>query len=152
VSEPGEVLRLERTFAAPAHDVFDAWTDPEVLKRWWAAGPGYRTPVAEVDLRPGGRYRLAMERPDGGLHTVAGEYREVSRPERLVYTWAWVQEDGSEGEVSTVTVHFRGEGDRTTVVIEHAGLPDERARDAHGEGWGGCLETLARNVFVAPVR
>ena len=67
-----------------------------VLRRWWAAGPDWGTPLAEVDLRPGGRYRLSMREPGGAVHTVGGEYLEVRRPERLVYTWAWEDEPGDE--------------------------------------------------------
>jgi uncharacterized protein YndB with AHSA1/START domain len=141
-------LRLERTMDAPAQDVFDAWTSPEVLRRWWAVDPSYRVPVAEVDLRVGGAYRLTMERPDGSTHTVQGEYREVSPPERLVFTWAWVEEDGSIGHVSTVTVTFRGAGTRTTVVIEHAGLPTAESRERHSAGWTACLTNLAQRVFA----
>jgi uncharacterized protein YndB with AHSA1/START domain len=142
-------LRVERTFDAPAQDVFDAWTNPEVLRRWWGAEPTDRVPVAEVDLRVGGAYRLAMERPDGTTHTVQGEYREVSRPRRLVYTWAWVEADGSKGHASIVTVHFRGEGARTTVVIEHSELPSAESRERHAQGWSACLANLERRVFPA---
>jgi len=147
------ILRLERTFHAPPEAVFDAWTHPEVLRRWWAADPDWSTPVAEVDLRVGGRYRLSMHPPDGGAaHTVAGTYLEVRRPERLVYTWAWEQEDGEMGPQTTVTVRFCAEdAERTTVVIEHAGLSGE-SRERHGAGWSACLASLERAVFPEVAR
>ena len=146
-------LRLERTFDAPAEDVFDAWTNPEVLRRWWAADPAGHTPVAEVDLRVGGAYRLTMQDGEGGaLHTVRGEYREVARPERLVYTWAWEEEGGVLGHESVVTVRFLGEDDRTTVVLEHADLASEESRDRHGVGWSGCLENLQLRVLSGAAR
>jgi uncharacterized protein YndB with AHSA1/START domain len=142
-------LRIERTFDAPAVDVFDAWTNPEVLKRWWGASPTWRTPVAEVDLRVGGSYRLSMEDPDAGtFHTVTGEYREVRRPERLVYSWCWVQDDGQTGPVSTVSVEFVEADARTTVLLEHSGLESAESRNRHGEGWAGCLETLRTRIFA----
>lgn len=141
-------LRLERTYEASPEEVFDAWTNPEVLRRWWASEPAFTTPVAEVDLRVGGGYRLSMESPSGALHTVRGEYREVSRPDRLVYTWAWEEEDGSTGHVSTVTVSFQRTGESTTVVLEHTDLPSAESRDRHGIGWEGCLESLQREVFA----
>lgn len=142
-------LRLERTFEATAEEVFDAWTNPEVLRRWWAAGEDWRTPTAEVDLRVGGRYRLSMEDPaTGALHTVGGEYREVVRPQRLVYSWCWERESDEPDHVSTVTVEFRGEGERTTVVLEHAGLPSSTSRDQHGHGWEACLENLRTRVLT----
>lgn len=142
-------LRLEHTFDAPAEEVFDAWTNPEVLRRWWVVNPSWVTPLAEVDLRVGGRYRLSMEDPQTGQqHTVGGEYSEVSRPERLVYTWCWEQ-DGRPGDhVSTVTVQFRGDGERTTVVLEHTGLASPDSRDQHAHGWTACLESLASRVLA----
>jgi uncharacterized protein YndB with AHSA1/START domain len=59
------IVRVERTFAAPAADVFDAWTSPEVMRRWLHPGPDWATPEADVDLRVGGRVRVVMRRPDG---------------------------------------------------------------------------------------
>jgi uncharacterized protein YndB with AHSA1/START domain len=79
-------LRLERRFAASPDAVFDAWTNPEVLRRWWAAQPTWTSPGCELDLRVGGEYTLRMRADDGTIHAVAGEFREVERPERLVYT------------------------------------------------------------------
>jgi uncharacterized protein YndB with AHSA1/START domain len=142
-------LRLERTYDATPEEVFDAWTNPEVLRRWWMVDEAGRTPEADVDLRVGGSYRLAMEDPGpaGARHTVRGVYREVARPERLVYTWAWEEDDGSTGHESTVTVSFVEEGDRTTVVVEHAGLPDEASRERHSEGWQACLRILGARMF-----
>ncbi|HEV2975029.1 MAG TPA: SRPBCC domain-containing protein [Solirubrobacteraceae bacterium] len=143
------VVRLERTFAAPAEDVFDAWTNPDVLRRWWAARPNMTSPGCDVDLRVGGGYVLRMRDEDSGeLHVVVGEYREVERPRRLVYTWAWRGDGGpNPGHVSVVAVDFVGDGERTTVVLEHSGLPDEGSRRRHGEGWRATFENLARRVF-----
>ncbi len=141
------VLRLTRRFAAPRERVFDAWTDPELLRTWWAALQGWETSVAEVDLRPRGRYRLSMRDPGSDAeYTVAGEYVEVRRPERLVYTWTW--EGGAEimsgSEDTLVEVVFVPDGDGTEVVLTHSRFADDRIRDLHGEGWGGCLDNLAR--------
>ena len=143
-------LRTERTFDAPREAVFAAWTNPEVLKRWWASEPGWRSPSAEVDLCVGGRYRLSMGEPDGGpVHTVTGEYIEVRPPERLAYTWAWEGDppemDGSAGTL--VTVEFAEDDGRTTVTVLHTGFATEQARDLHKGGWGGCLDSLGRRVF-----
>jgi uncharacterized protein YndB with AHSA1/START domain len=143
------VLRLERTYDAPAEDVFDAWTNPEVLRRWWVASPSWRTPVADVDLRVGGSYRLSMEDPDAGtVRTVTGEYREVNRPRRLVYSWCWEEAEGVSGEVSTVTVEFVRDGERTKVVLEHSELSTAESRDGHRRGWEACMEILAARVFA----
>jgi uncharacterized protein YndB with AHSA1/START domain len=140
-------LELERTYHASAEEVFDAWTDPEVLRRWWAADPAWRTPAVEVDLRPGGRYRLSMEDPSrGAVHTVVGEYLDVERPARLRYTWQWEQ-GGETGPASTVEVRFLTDGARTTVVLRHTGLQSPESRERHRHGWEGCLESLRARVF-----
>lgn len=150
---PTTSLHLERTYDATPEEVFDAWTNPEVLRRWWAAQPSWRTPVAEVDLRVGGSYRISMEDPETGVrHTVGGEYREVRRPERLAYSWRWEQDDGSTGPVSTVTVDFLGEGASTTVVLEHIGLASPESCEQHRHGWAGCLENLQVRLFAAAPR
>jgi uncharacterized protein YndB with AHSA1/START domain len=147
----GPALRLERTFAAPAEVVFDAWTEPEVLRRWWAARPDWECASADVDLRVGGRYRLSMRDPsDGSVRTVGGEYVEIARPRRLVYTWTWLAaSDAMAGSEDTlVTVEFRDLGGRTAVAITHERFADERVRDLHVLGWEGCLDSLADRVFV----
>ena len=145
------VLRLERRFAAPRDAVFDAWTNPDVLREWWAAQPTWDTPTADVDLREGGRYRLAMRDPDSGeTHTLVGEYREIRRPERLVYTWTWESnEDAMSGSEDTlVEVDFADDGDGTNVVVTHSGFANEELRDMHAHGWNGCLDNLERRVFA----
>lgn len=140
-------LRLEHTFAAPREDVFDAWTNPEVLRRWWAAGPGWDTPAAEVDLREGGRYRLSMRNPQSGdTHAVVGEYREVRRPDRLVYSWAW-EGESSEPEETVVTVEFNDHGDATGVVLVHEGFSSDQSRAAHEHGWHAVLDNLRARVL-----
>jgi uncharacterized protein YndB with AHSA1/START domain len=138
-------LRLERRFDASPEEVFDAWTNPEVLRRWWAAAPGWETPSAEVDLRAGGRYRLTMRDPAAGAeHTVGGAYIEVRRPQRLTYTWAWEP----AGESSRVTVDFVAEGAGTRVELTHSGLLGDESRAQHEHGWNACLDNLAQRVFA----
>jgi len=143
-------LRLERTFAGTPEEVFDAWTNPEVLIRWWAAQPTWTSPGCEVDLRVGGHYALQMRDDDGKTYAVGGEYREVDRPRRLAYTWCWEGTDGPHpGHVSLVTVEFHADAEHggTTVVLEHAGLSSAESRAGHESGWIGALENLARRIF-----
>ncbi|HET7874267.1 MAG TPA: SRPBCC domain-containing protein [Methylomirabilota bacterium] len=134
-------LRLTRTLPAPRERVFRAWTDPEALTRWW--GPhGFETPSAELDLRVGGRYRLAMRKlPDGEVFYLTGTYREVRPPERLVYTWQWEAEP--ELGNTLVTVEFREVAGGTEVTVTHELFPSEKVGDDHNRGWSGCLDRLA---------
>jgi glutathione S-transferase len=149
-----ETFRLQRTFPAAPEDVFDAWTNPEVLERWWAARPSWTSPGCEVDLRVGGRYLLRMrDEETGEVHTVGGSYREIVRPSLLVYTWCWEGTGGPDpGHVSVVSVEFRADGEGTTVVLEHSGLPSAQSRIGHGEGWKGTFDNLARRIFNAGER
>lgn len=144
-------VRVERTFDASPEAVFDAWTNPEVLRRWWRAAPNHEVAVADVDLRVGGGYRLAMRNVDSGEDLVVhGTYREVTRPQRLVYSWAWEGTGPYAGHESEVAVTFaEREPGRTTVVIEHAGLLDATSAANHRSGWEGVLESLARSGVPA---
>ena len=141
MAKPETTLHLRRVFAAPREKVFEAWTAPEALTRWWGP-PGYATPTASVDLRPGGAYRLAMRKlPDGELFYLSGTYREVRHPEKLVYTWHWEAEP-ELGE-TLVTVEFRDLAGSTEVVVTHELFPSDKARGDHDKGWNGCLDRLA---------
>jgi uncharacterized protein YndB with AHSA1/START domain len=138
------VLRLERTFRAPAQAVFDAWTSAEVLRRWWPAGADWQTPVAEVDPRVGGSLRLVMRSPDGEEFGGSGEYLEISPPERLVFTWTWDGHEGHEG-TQLVEVEFSESADGvTTVVLTNRGLRDEESRRLHQQGWEASFGNLDR--------
>lgn len=139
-------LEVRRRFDAAPERVFDAWTNPDVLRRWFAARPDWDTPAAEVDLRPGGRYRLAMRDTGQDMtRTVVGEFTEIDRPGRLVYTWAWEHSDDTE---TLVVVEFRPDGDGTEVVLTHSGFADPDTRDDHRHGWGGCLDNLDARVIA----
>jgi uncharacterized protein YndB with AHSA1/START domain len=142
-------LELSHRFAASPEEVFDAWTNPDVLRKWWAAGETWETPLADVDLREGGRYRLSMKTDTGEVHTVGGEYREVQRPDRLVYSWQW--EEGPDpvqgGKETVVTVDFVPDGGGTLVRLVHTGFPAEEIKQMHAHGWQAVLANLERRVF-----
>ena len=143
------VLRLERLLDAPPERIFAAWTDPGLLRRWWAAEPDWTSPEATTDVRVGGRYRLSMQDTTGAVRSVAGEYLEVDPPRRLVYTWTWESHDDAPAgdEVTVVTVDFLPEGSATRVVLEQRGFSGEADRDRHDHGWRGCLDNLDRRVI-----
>ncbi len=145
-------LQVTRTYAARPEVVFRAWTNSEALKQWFAPSDEYSTPVAEVDLREGGSYRIHMKEPSGDIHAVGGVYREIQEPTRLVFTWAWEAGGGCGGTLddpnpeTLVTVEFRPTGEGTEVTVIHEQFPTEDARDKHYEGWTGCLAQLDKLV------
>ena len=139
-------LRLERIFDAAPERVFDAWTNPEVLRRWWAAGPDWEGVSAEVDLRVGGRLRLAMQDPGADRpYAGGGEYTVVERPARLAFTWRWEDRDDPE---TLVTIDFHRHGDGTRLVLAHSGLGSEESRAGHADGWTKCLDNLGTRVLA----
>lgn len=136
-------LTITRHYPAPIDAVFRAWTDPAQLVQWW--GPeGMSVPVCEMDVRVGGQWRTCMTSPDGAEHWVEGTYREISEPERLVFTWSWDQEDGSRGHETLVTVEFEAKDGGTEMRLTHALFQDAEACRLHHEGWASsfvCLDT-----------
>jgi uncharacterized protein YndB with AHSA1/START domain len=134
-------LCIERLLAAPRELVFAAWTEPRHLRRW-SAPHGFDIPLAEGDLRPGGGWRAAMRGPDGTEHRLVGTYREILPPERLVFTHAWIGEDGRPGPQTLVTVTFEAVGDSTLMRFTQTGFDSRAARDGHGGGWTEAFERL----------
>jgi uncharacterized protein YndB with AHSA1/START domain len=141
------VVEIVRKIAAPRDEVFRAWTDPDELRRWW--GPGeFTCPEAEVDLRPGGSYRLVMQPSAGDPMVLTGTYREVEPPARLVYTWRWETGPAADGSESLVTVEFREGGadpPTTELVLTHSEFPASHGPAPYRMGWeGGLVKFEAR--------
>ena len=137
----GHVVRIERVFAAPAEDVFDAWTSPEVMRRWFHCAPDWETPEAEVDLRVGGRIRVVMRKPDGTEAGAHGEFTLIDRPHRLVMTWTFDSEPANE---QLIELSFTESEGRTTVAMVNSGISTDERRQGQDWGWRGCLDELER--------
>jgi len=110
----------------------------------WFASPSHLRWLEEplLDLRPGGNYRFTVG--DGkNVWTIHGSYLEVRPPERVQFTWLWENDPihGDAGD-SVVTVDFEVRGAGTQVLLTHEGLPSERSRKEHDQGWAGCLDAL----------
>jgi uncharacterized protein YndB with AHSA1/START domain len=135
------VLRLERTFSAPAEAVFDAWTNAEVMRRWFHCAPDWATPEAEVDLRVGGAVRIVMLRPDGRAAGARGQYTVIERPRRLVMTWTFDDDPSNE---QLIELTFSESDGATTVVMVNSGISTDARREAQDWGWRGCLDELER--------
>jgi uncharacterized protein YndB with AHSA1/START domain len=139
--EAGHELRIERTFAAPAEEVFDAWTSPEVMRRWFHAFEDWQTPEAEVDLRVGGRVRVVMRRPDGRDSGMGGEYRLIDRPHRLVMTWTFDDHPSNE---QLIELTFSESEGSTTVLMVNSRISTDERRESQDKGWYGCFSELQR--------
>jgi uncharacterized protein YndB with AHSA1/START domain len=130
-------LVVTRSFNAPARLVFEAWTRPELFRRWWLPKSlGMTLRSCEMDVRVGGQYRLAFE-PDG--MAFFGTYREVTPPSRLVWT---NEEEGEGGPVTTVTFE---EQHGKTMLVMHERYSSKDALDAAGTGSADAMvETFAQ--------
>jgi uncharacterized protein YndB with AHSA1/START domain len=137
-------LTLTRRFPVAPEKVWRAWTDPQALKQWF--GPGGPQPVAlaELDLRVGGRFRIAFGGPQGDEHLCAGVYREVVPNRKLVFTWSWPRT--TPERESLVTIELRKVAECTELVFRHEQLFDEKVRDDHRRGWSETLVKLERFV------
>jgi len=132
-------LKISRRLKAPRERVFDAFTDPEALSAWW--GPeGMTCPEPKVEVREGGAYELAIHNSDGDVHTVAGTYREITRPERLVFTWRWIH--NPDGVEMLVTLTFNDVGGDTVLDLHQTLMPSEEAARLHNEGWSSSFNKL----------
>ena len=128
-------LVITRTFNGPARLVFEAWTNPELFRRWWVPkSMGMSLRSCEMDVRVGGKYRLEFE-PDGVAFF--GTYREVRPHSRLV----WTNEESDEVSVTTVTF---GEQGGETLVVMHELYPSKEALDAAGGAADATVETFAQ--------
>ena len=139
--ESAQVVRIERTFAASAEDVFDAWTSPEVMRRWFHCAPDWDTPEAQVDLRVGGKVRVVMRRPDGSEIESRGEYTLIDRPRRLVMSWTFGDDPSNE---QLIELSFSESAGSTTVLMVNSRISAEERRDAQDWGWRGCFDELER--------
>ena len=132
-------LKITRRFAAPRERVFNAFLDPDALRQWW--GPeGMTCPEPRVDARVGGAYEMAILDSQGEAHIVAGRYREIVCPERLVFTWRWI--NNPEGVEMLVTLTFTEAGDATVLDLHQTRMPSEEAARLHNEGWSSSFNKL----------
>ena len=143
-------LVLTRIIDAPREKLFKAWTDPELLKQWFAPLP-WTTSAAELDVRPGGASLFVMRDPDGNEFPNRGVYLEVVENERLVFTDAFTRAwEPSEKPFMTAIVTFEDVGGKTryTARARHWTVADREAHEKMGfhEGWGQCADQLAALV------
>jgi uncharacterized protein YndB with AHSA1/START domain len=132
-------LVVRRTFNAPARIVFEAWTRPELFKRWWVPkSMGMSLLACEMDVRAGGTYRFVFGMDDQPVMEVFGRYIEVTPPSRLV----WTNEEGDEGGAVT-TLTFEEKGGRT-LLVKHDLYPSKAALD--GELASGATEGLPEQL------
>ena len=140
-------LQISRVFKAPRETVYRAWVEPKALAQWW--GPeGHTAEIDTLDVRSGGVYRTAMTSPEGVEMWVGGVFNEVSQNEKLVFTWAWEDQDnpGQSGHQTKVTIEFSDAPGGTQVRLTHELFESAEQRDMHEMGWNSSLGCLDNTV------
>lgn len=134
-------LEITRVFDAPRELLFEAWTNPDHIAKWF--GPtGFTAVSCTIKLVEGGRWRTCIS--DGkDEYWSSGVYREIVRPELLVFTFAWEEPKGTPGRETLVTVTFAERGEHTEMRFHQAAFETIEARDNHTEGWAECFADLA---------
>jgi uncharacterized protein YndB with AHSA1/START domain len=136
----GLTLEIARVLPADPSTVFEVFTDPAQLARWW--GPeGFAIPSLKFEARVGESYRIEMQPPEGDAFYLTGEVREVDRPNRLAYTFRW--EDPDPDDVETVVeLSFRELGGSTEVRLTQGPFRTEARRELHRAGWTDSFNKL----------
>src|SRR2546421_5570819 len=138
--EGDKYLTIALDCRAPKRKVFETWTQAAWLKKWFRADEGFTCTVAEVDLRVGGKFELAMAMPGEPETHFSGIYQVVREPDALVYTWS-----GGEGDhVTLVTALFSDRGNGSRVDFTHGVFPTPQTKEEHAKGWMACFGMLER--------
>lgn len=144
--EARDVLVVKRLLSAPIERVFEAWTNAEVLAKWF--GPdGFLVSHAETNLTVGGTYEIVIDSPEGNRIRHFGSYVQISRPHKLIFTWMLEDQAcmGSEDQCAEtlVSIEFKSIEESAEITITHEHLPSQEAYDGHAFGWSSSLDSLA---------
>jgi uncharacterized protein YndB with AHSA1/START domain len=138
-------VQIARRFAAPRALVWQSWTDPAMVSRWFGSDPAGQVLSAQLDVRPGGSFAVAFVDSDQTMHTCRGLYQEVQADNKLTFSWCWESEPGRE---SIVTVLLKSKGKGTEMAFAHARLSRDSSHD-YKRGWQRTFDKLARVLALA---
>ena len=136
-------LSLKRFYPVAPEKVWRAWTDPQALGQWFRPNASFAIPVAQADVRVGGRFRILMTDAKGEEFDLSGTYREVVPGRKLVMTWRWKNQPGQE---SLMTVNFRLLNQGTQLDLRHDQYVDFENQPTHEQGWNGALDKLEQHL------
>lgn len=141
----GERLVIRRKLVAKRERVWQAFTEVSEVAQW-SHPADMSTRDFTADVRVGGSFRLTMVKPDGEEYIGKGFYREITPPEKLVYTWTWEEDTPQEERETLLTIELRDLGDETELTLTHENLRSVESRDGHVQGWNEFLDNLGRHL------
>ena len=131
-------LKVSKNLNASVADVWNAWTNPDEIAKWWLPEGFSDSAQSEVDLRVGGEFKLHMQPPEGDAFYAHGIFKEIVPNSKIKSTWLWSTSD----EETELTIEFNEVGDNTELVILHEFFSDEEEKNKHTEGWIACLDRM----------
>lgn len=135
-------LQIDEKFEVPVAKLFQAWTQANMIKKWFAPGD-MTVPEAQTDLRIGGQYRYVMQEPEGDQHIILGEFLEIIEDSQLSFSWQW---EGAPNK-TRVDIYFEKLDDsHSSLKLVHSEFLEQEACDKHQMGWNGCLANLHNNI------
>jgi uncharacterized protein YndB with AHSA1/START domain len=133
-------VSITRHYPVAPEKVWRAWTDPQALSQWFGPGKTVAPTEAEIDLRAGGRFRIAFSGSDGEAHEASGVYQEVETNRRLVFSWTW---KSTPERVSRISITLAPADGGTELSFVHDRFFDDQARANHQRGWPLFFDSLA---------
>jgi len=139
-SQAKSSIRISHDFSAPPQQIWQAWTDPQMVKSWFGSDPNGKVLEASLDVQVGGAFEVTFRNSDETRYTCMGSYKEVEQDQKLVFTWTW--RDRPE-IVELVTVLLQAEPDGTRMIFEHSNI-DSQTTHNYETGWKSTFEKLER--------
>lgn len=135
-------LTIRRFYDAPVEKVFQAFTTPEALKKWFVPSEDMDLPIADVDFRVGGKYRIGMHSAEKDkMFVAAGEYKDIVEDSKIVMSWSW-EHWPDDQEESILSFEFAEKDGGTELILKHEQLESDESVKDHTSGWEGCLKSL----------
>lgn len=139
-------LEFKLTFNASAETIFEAWTNPLIIKKWFALKDSHTMPIVEIDLRTGAKYRIGIKHEDGSLRIIGGIFKRIVPNEILAFTWS-VGGGGTQQKKSIVTAEFTNKSDGSELVVKHQFIPGEKYQNQFEEEWKTRFSRLEKVLF-----
>ena len=134
-------LNIKEEFNTSVEKLYTAWSNEELVKRWFGPADDMVVPEAKLDVVEGGHYRIVIENSAGEQFIVGGSYKEVIPNKRLVFSWQWE----NSPVITTVELNFTALSDqRSALELIHTEFEDQESCDHHMQGWGGCIAKLPK--------
>jgi uncharacterized protein YndB with AHSA1/START domain len=143
-------LVIERVFDAPRETVWRAWTDPVEMLQW--GGPrSHPMTQAEGEFKVGGKWRACLRSVESGEDLwQGGVYHEIVKPEKMVYTFHWEDDDGKPENEMLITLTFTEEGSKTRMMFHQTEFRSVEQRDRHRGGWSSVFDRLEEFLTKKP--